>query len=84
MKDPADAFVGDTICRVGQVVQPLPGSQPMQSMVFAGVFPLDSSDFAKMEESITKVGAAFRRHITNVALILAPSADVDGPEWSVP
>jgi translation elongation factor EF-4 len=55
MKDPADAHVGDTLCRVGESVLALQGSTPMQSMVFAGIFPLETNDFAKMEESITKV-----------------------------
>ncbi len=76
MKDPGDAFVGDTISRVGQDVPPLPGSKPMQSMVFAGIFPLESNDFAKMEESIGKVSV--------VGVVFLPRFGPDTPLFSLP
>lgn len=51
------ANVGDTITNVGAKIEPLPGFKPMQSMVFAGVFPLDATEFQKLEEAIGRVCA---------------------------
>ncbi|KAJ8507609.1 hypothetical protein ONZ45_g10039 [Pleurotus djamor] len=55
MKDPTDAHVGDTLFRVGQPVEPVPGFKPAKPMVFAGVYPIDSNDFPKLEESIKRL-----------------------------
>ncbi|KAF5381035.1 hypothetical protein D9615_004155 [Tricholomella constricta] len=55
MKESSEAHIGDTIHRVGEPVEPLPGFQPAKAMVFAGVFPVDSSDFPKLEESIKRL-----------------------------
>ncbi|KAF8077727.1 translation factor GUF1, mitochondrial [Lyophyllum atratum] len=55
MKESSEAHIGDTIYRVGEPVEPLPGFQPAKAMVFAGVFPVDSSDFPKLEESIKRL-----------------------------
>ncbi|KAG5654114.1 Translation factor guf1 mitochondrial [Sphagnurus paluster] len=49
------AHIGDTIHRVGESVEPLPGFKPAKAMVFAGVFPVDSNDFPKLEESIKRL-----------------------------
>jgi translation elongation factor EF-4 len=50
------AHVGDTITNATTTnIEPLPGFKPMQSMVFAGVFPLDPQDFQKLEEAIGRV-----------------------------
>lgn len=51
------ANVGDTLTHATTTnIEPLPGFKPMQSMVFAGVFPLDPQDFQKLEEAIGRVG----------------------------
>ncbi|KAK4689864.1 hypothetical protein P7C73_g250, partial [Tremellales sp. Uapishka_1] len=55
MKNSEEAFIGDTICWADKQVEPLPGFQPMKAMVYAGVFPLESSDFPKLEESIGRL-----------------------------
>ncbi|KAG6865923.1 Translation factor guf1 mitochondrial [Blastosporella zonata] len=55
MKESSEAHIGDTMYRVGEPVEPLPGFQPAKAMVFAGVFPVDSSDFPKLEESIKRL-----------------------------
>nr|XP_019009479.1 GTP-binding protein LepA [Kwoniella pini CBS 10737]OCF48260.1 GTP-binding protein LepA [Kwoniella pini CBS 10737] len=55
MKNSEEAFIGDTICWVDKPVEPLPGFKPMKAMVYAGVFPMDSSDFPKLEESIERL-----------------------------
>ena len=33
----------------------MPGFKPAKAMVYAGIFPVDSSDFPKLEESIKRV-----------------------------
>lgn len=54
------ANVGDTLTHATTTnIEPLPGFKPMQSMVFAGVFPLDAQDFQKLEEAIGRVCIAF-------------------------
>ncbi|KAJ8700012.1 Translation factor guf1 mitochondrial [Pleurotus ostreatus] len=55
MKEPTDAHVGDTLYRVGQPVDSIPGFKPAKPMVFAGVYPIDSGDFPKLEESIKRL-----------------------------
>ena len=49
------AIIGDTFHRVNQPVEPLPGFQIARPMVFAGIYPVDSNDFPKLEESIKRV-----------------------------
>ncbi|TFK42353.1 P-loop containing nucleoside triphosphate hydrolase protein [Crucibulum laeve] len=55
MKDSTEAHIGDTLHRVNESVDPMPGFQPTKAMVFAGVFPVDSNDFPKLEESINRL-----------------------------
>ncbi|OBZ75760.1 Translation factor GUF1, mitochondrial [Grifola frondosa] len=40
---------------VGERVEPMPGFKPAKAMVYAGVFPVDSNDFLKLEESIKRL-----------------------------
>ena len=49
------AHIGDTLHRVGNPVEPMPGFKPAKAMVYAGIFPVDSNDFLKLEESIKRV-----------------------------
>ncbi|EPQ57963.1 GTP-binding protein lepa [Gloeophyllum trabeum ATCC 11539] len=55
MKDSAEAHVGDTMHRVGETVEPMPGFKLAKAMVYAGIFPVDSNDFVKLEESIKRL-----------------------------
>ncbi|KAJ3506153.1 hypothetical protein NLJ89_g7026 [Agrocybe chaxingu] len=55
MKQSSEAHIGDTLHRVGEVVEPMVGFQPAKAMVFAGVYPLDNADFPKLEESINRL-----------------------------
>ncbi|KZT58989.1 GTP-binding protein lepa [Calocera cornea HHB12733] len=56
MKNSSEAQIGDTIFRVGESNRgPLDGFQPTKAMVFAGIFPIDSNDFPKLEESIKRL-----------------------------
>lgn len=64
------AHVGDTLYRVGTPVDPMPGFRPAKAMVsmrcfsqpnphclqvYAGIFPVDTNDFIKLEESVKRV-----------------------------
>ncbi|KZO95882.1 GTP-binding protein lepa [Calocera viscosa TUFC12733] len=56
MKNSNEAQIGDTLFRVGESNRPpLDGFQPTKAMVFAGIFPIDSNDFPKLEESIKRL-----------------------------
>ncbi|KAI0306413.1 GTP-binding protein lepa [Multifurca ochricompacta] len=55
MKQSSEAHIGDTLHRVGEVVEPLPGFQPAKAMVYAGIYPVQSNDFPKLEESIKRL-----------------------------
>ena len=55
MKSIAEAHIGDTFYHFKVPVEPLPGFVPAKSMVFAGVFPIDASDFTRLDESIKKL-----------------------------
>lgn len=55
MKTVKEARVGDTIYKKGQPVQPLPGFKPAKPMVFAGIYPIDASDFELLRDAIEKL-----------------------------
>ncbi|EPT04080.1 hypothetical protein FOMPIDRAFT_1141571 [Fomitopsis schrenkii] len=55
MKESSEAHVGDTLHHVGEKVESMPGFKPAKAMVYAGVYPMDSNDFNKLEESIRRL-----------------------------
>ncbi|KAG8972504.1 Translation factor guf1 mitochondrial [Tulasnella sp. 425] len=55
MKQSSEAHIGDTFYRMGEPVEPLGGFKQSKAMVYAGVFPVDSNDFPKLEESIARL-----------------------------
>jgi len=56
IKEVADARVGDTITEAGTPrVEPLPGFQPAKPMVFAGIFPVDSSKYEDLRDALDKL-----------------------------
>ncbi|KLO10549.1 Guf1 protein [Schizopora paradoxa] len=55
MKESSEAHVGDTLHKVGEPVEALPGFTPAKPMVFAGVFPVEANDFTKLDESIKRL-----------------------------
>ncbi len=56
IKDINGAPVGDTLTTAKQPAdQPLPGFKPIQPRVFAGVFPVDSSDYPDLREALDKL-----------------------------
>lgn len=55
IKDIRLARVGDTITTVDESIQPLPGYTTPQPMVFFGLYPKISSDFANLRDSLGKL-----------------------------
>ena len=56
IKEVGDARVGDTITTVKDgITEPLKGYQEPKPMVFSGIFPMDSSDYEDLRESMGKL-----------------------------
>ncbi|MGC4042446.1 MAG: translation elongation factor 4 [Armatimonas sp.] len=58
IKSVTDCRVGDTVTvagREGKTVEALPGYRPAKPMVFCGLYPIDSSDFPKLRDSLAKM-----------------------------
>ncbi len=55
MKTVKEARVGDTFFHTKEPVTPLPGFKPAKSMVFAGIYPLDTSEFDTVRDAIEKL-----------------------------
>jgi len=55
MKTASEAHIGDTFHHIKSKIEPLPGFEAAKSMVFAGIFPVDTTDFQKLDESIKKL-----------------------------
>ncbi|TVQ39277.1 MAG: elongation factor 4 [Wenzhouxiangella sp.] len=56
IKEVHGAPVGDTITHArNSADKPLPGFKPLQPRVFAGIFPVDSSDYPDLREALDKL-----------------------------
>jgi elongation factor 4 len=55
MKTVREARVGDTLFHVGKPVGLLPGFKPAKSMVFAGIYPVEASEFEQVRDAIEKL-----------------------------
>ena len=56
IKEVADTRVGDTITEEKRpTAAPLPGFKPAQPVVFCGLFPVDSSEFEELRDSMGKL-----------------------------
>ncbi len=55
MKTVRDARVGDTIYNPKQVVKAFPGFKPAKPMVFAGIYPIENSEFGSLQNAIEKL-----------------------------
>ncbi|KAI8818307.1 P-loop containing nucleoside triphosphate hydrolase protein [Fimicolochytrium jonesii] len=55
MKTTRDANIGDTFYREGHPVEAFPGFEPAKSMVFAGLYPVDSADYTKLQEALDRL-----------------------------
>lgn len=55
MKSSKEACIGDTIHLRNLPVEPLPGFKEAKSMVYAGVYPMDQSQFLALQSAIEKL-----------------------------
>ncbi|XP_063475554.1 translation factor GUF1, mitochondrial isoform X6 [Symphalangus syndactylus] len=55
MKDVTEAQIGDTLYLHKQPVEPLPGFKSAKPMVFAGMYPLDQSEYNNLKSAIEKL-----------------------------
>ncbi len=56
LKTVADIKIGDTVTSYRDGAREmLPGFQPLRSMVFAGIYPIDSDDYEKLKAAIGKL-----------------------------
>ncbi len=55
MKTVREARIGDTIFSPKSPVKPFPGFRPAKPMVFAGIFPIENSEFELLQDAIEKL-----------------------------
>ncbi len=56
IKKTSDVKIGDTITTTkAGVKEPLPGFKVIQPVVFAGIYPIDSSDFESLRDALVKL-----------------------------
>ena len=55
MKTVKESHIGDTLFDPKHPVEALPGFKPAKPMVFAGIYPIDTTDFQTLKESIEKL-----------------------------
>lgn len=55
MKTVEEARVGDTICHPSDPVEPFPGFKEAKPMVFAGIYPVDTTEFPLLADAIEKL-----------------------------
>ena len=55
MKTVKEARIGDTFYHSKKPVKALPGFKQAKSMVFAGIYPIDASDFEDLRDAIEKL-----------------------------
>jgi GTP-binding protein LepA len=56
IKDIRDVKVGDTVTTAkNPALEPLPGFQRVKPMVFAGIFPVDATDYESLKEALEKL-----------------------------
>ncbi|XP_053109611.1 translation factor GUF1, mitochondrial isoform X2 [Hemicordylus capensis] len=55
MKEITEAQIGDTLYLHNQPVEPLPGFQSAKPMVFAGMYPVDQSEYNNLKSAVEKL-----------------------------
>jgi GTP-binding protein LepA len=68
IKDLREARVGDTIVDAQNPAPPLPGYKQALPMVYAGIYPQDSSDFQELKEALEKL------QLNDAAVIYEPES----------
>lgn len=67
LKTVRECGVGDTFTLAAQpATEPLPGFQPLKSMVFAGVYPAEADDYSLLRDALEKL------QLNDAALIYQP------------
>jgi GTP-binding protein LepA len=71
LKDVADCQVGDTIMLADHAdLEPLPGYRPAKPMVFAGVYPVEGSEYPLLRDALAKL------KLNDAALSYEPESSV--------
>jgi GTP-binding protein LepA len=72
IREIADTRVGDTITLAGKraATQPLPGYRDVVSMVYCGLYPIDSKDYEDLREALGKLT------LNDAALVYEPETSV--------
>ena len=71
LKSVRDAQVGDTVTTVARpAAAPLPGYQAAKSLVFAGIYPVNGSDYPILREAIEKL------HLNDASFTFEPESSV--------
>uniref|UniRef100_A0AAY4CAG1 Tr-type G domain-containing protein n=1 Tax=Denticeps clupeoides TaxID=299321 RepID=A0AAY4CAG1_9TELE len=55
MKEVKEAQVGDTLYHQNKPVEALPGFKPAKAMVFAGMYPMDQSEYSGLRSAVEKL-----------------------------
>ncbi|HWG59511.1 MAG TPA: translation elongation factor 4 [Candidatus Acidoferrales bacterium] len=55
IKRVADARMGDTVIEAGSSASPLPGFEAIKPMVFAGLFPVNATDYEVLRDALGKL-----------------------------
>ncbi|HEY6867577.1 MAG TPA: translation elongation factor 4 [Candidatus Eisenbacteria bacterium] len=71
VKTVADARVGDTLAAAEAAgITPLPGFREVKSMVFSGLYPIDSEQYDELKEALAKL------KLNDAALVYEPETSV--------
>jgi len=70
VKKVSDARVGDTVTLADHEVKPLPGFREVKSMVFSGVYPVDSDQYEALKEALGKLV------LNDAALVYEPETSI--------
>ena len=70
IKSITEVEVGDTICKDGEDVEVLPGYKKVQPMVFSGIYPIDSTKYNLLKESLQKL------KLSDASLVFEPETSV--------
>ncbi len=70
IKSITEVEVGDTICKDGESVEVLPGYKKVQPMVFSGIYPIDSTKYNLLKESLQKL------KLSDASLVFEPETSV--------